>query len=330
MHNKQQKSIIMEQNSNMDGDRGVSRTTTDGLGSETRHCAETGAESDHRSSKECQTSENEEVQDDVNGLPQQQSGQEELTLPAPVIKKPVFIASAESRIVAAVDNFLLKREAGLRLLDPDEYLLMVLPGEIYQKLHQQYLFTQLNEEQQKSEMQAQQAGQLKEAAIVQALQLEQRIRSHRQGVRGRAMGNWGDCPEKVLQFNEKELKVILSATQKFDKGKKKIAVTHQDVWNLMDFLLIQGYLQPVTMDENVVREKRVYQLVIEEEDQLKGLRRQQEEMLYKLQFYTEQNVSLEAQIVELQNKIDGAKSVARTDEAQRSDSGDNELQEVQS
>lgn len=228
---------------------------------------------------------------------------EEKDLSSAGIKKPIFIASAESNIVKYIESALfdIGDDKLDSFLDKDEYVLLVVNPEIYHGLRQQYLFSLLKEDEQERAKNVAINEELHQKALTQALQIEYFIWNY--DIETNSVGRSRLLNEtNQIVFNEPELRVILNKMKA--KAGEKGGISHQDTWNIMDLLVIHGFLVVENvLEETKTKEKRKWVLVVGDKDRLKILKKQREETSYLQEKYHDQELALTSEINTLVEKI---------------------------
>lgn len=230
------------------------------------------------------------------------------------IKYPIFIATAEADLVRAIDKLLFeevvvmeKDEDGVDtdkylyrrppLYDKDQYVLMVLSQPIFQSMHKDYLFKLLGQDEQKRQREVILNEQLQEQAQVHAIQLGYKLTSYRRN----KLKNYPEA--EILEFNEPELKTILAATSpKKDSDGKPVRVTHQNAWDLMDLLLLQGFIEPIDLtNTQIKKEKKRYKLIVDNGTRLKHLESQLEKSEHDMVILNKNQIALKNEILKIRS-----------------------------
>lgn len=169
------------------------------------------------------------------------------------LKKPIFIGTNEVSIAEVIEKLHQKHWLEHTGQSDYPYQVFMISPLVYQKLYENFLFNNMAQEEQQSQLKAQRNAQAKETAYQTAVGLREKLRYA-----------WNFQGDEEIVFCETELR---SALTDLNKGK----FSHQETWALMDFLTIQGYLHLLPGEEERNREKRKYKLVIETDEQLKYL-----------------------------------------------------------
>jgi hypothetical protein len=231
------------------------------------------------------------------------------------IKKPIFIASAEPDIVDKIEQFLVKGYtyadkpvSELPVLDPEKYAVFMLQADIFQKLNQNYLFGLLGKDEQEREKQVMLDERMKQTAAQQAIQVEEFILAQRVN-----NGLYTEHNIKyAYEFNEPELKTIIAKC-----GKN---LSHKMTWTLMDFLLLHGFLVPLSADNKIPKEKRRYRLTLTDDVRLDKLRDLIYQSCSQEEYYKSNTEDLKKKAEELESKIakDNEQRLAEQDAAKQS------------
>lgn len=232
----------------------------------------------------------------------------------PALKKPIFIGCLEAELVLAIENILFNGNplSVAPVLDKEQYAFVIMNPEIYQGLYQQYLFTELSGEERQRQNLTRQSAELKQQAFINALQVEERVRYYRVNALNRG-DHYKELLEELFTFNQTQLHTILKNTQQlFAGGKKQKLPTNKDTWNMMDLLLIFGYLLPVEGTENLPKEKVQYQLVIGAEQRLELHKRGLATKKQMLEARTAELLQVQERIAELEAEIEASKPAAPT------------------
>jgi hypothetical protein len=222
---------------------------------------------------------------------------------APVIKKPIFIASAEYQILEAIKQALFvdtsKDDVGneVPVLSDNQYELQILSPEIFKQLNSNYLFGLMNEEEQKRQQEILQSDRVKQQATQQAIQLHEWILD----VRVKAKNALYKITDPtVFMFYESELKALLLKV-----GKK---LSHQQVWTLLDLLSLHGFVQLVNLDHRTLqKEKRLYKLVLNDDEQFKMLVQKCDGYGEMAEWYKQQQAIYNTAAQKLADKIEADK-----------------------
>jgi hypothetical protein len=259
------------------------------------------------------------VQEDQDGS--QDAGEQHAEL-QPSLKKPIFIGCLEAELVKTIERHLFSQQpidwsgaaeddVPFPVLNKDEYTLLVVHPDVYQGLYKQYLFSELGKEEQDRQNRVQQSAELKQQALQNALQLEYRIATYRTQKTKELKQFYEEHPKALKIFTETELKTILVATQEKVKGKKPQVVTHGDVWNVMDLLMLHGYMEPVELNNDGVSKERVrYKLIINAQDRLDLIEAQFHFKEGQIQKAMQEQVQIAERIKQLQQEIEKAKDEA--------------------
>jgi hypothetical protein len=208
---------------------------------------------------------------------------------------------AEAQAVSMTDESISVKTS---LLSKDEYTLFVINPQVYQGLYQQYLFSELSKEEQERQSRALQDKAVKDAAIAQALQVQYKLSVYRTSM-PEIKQYYIENPDECFIFTHSELKVIMRTTQERKKGIKHVPLTNQDIWNLMDLLLINGYMSKVDMDneKNISKEKVRYQLTISPADHAALAKRQVAHKQTQLQQQQQELQAWEARAEQLEAEV---------------------------
>lgn len=167
--------------------------------------------------------------------------------------KHIFVGTAEPPIFLAIkDN--IKQTLG------DDYKVMVLDSSIYHKMRELVLFDELDELERNHQLQSKKDRASREKAFDIAKQLQGILESFKKF----ELLNVG--------FTHPELYSLYNAATRHRIIREKLSNTQ--VWQIMDFLLLQGYLHPVTVDVSVPRHKRIYRLVTTPDRSLESIKEQ--------------------------------------------------------
>lgn len=230
------------------------------------------------------------------------------------IKYPIFIATAEPDVVRNIDKLLFEEVAVMEkdedgtetgkylyrrppLYDKDQYVLMVLSQSVFQAMHKDYLFKLLGQDEQKRQREVILSEQLKEQAQAHAIQLGYKLTTYRRK-------KLKDYPEsEILEFNEGELKTILAATSpRKDSDGKPVKITHQTAWDLMDLLLLQGFIEPIDLtNTEIKKEKKRYRLVVDNSTRLKHLESQLKKSEHDMVILSKNQTALKNEILKIRS-----------------------------
>ena len=242
------------------------------------------------------------------------SGDMEQGLVSGSLKKPIFLGCLEPDIIKVIEKVLFEGyniDCGgyNQFQDPElskeEYILYIIRPQVYQGLYQQYLFGELSKEEQERQQRALQDKAVKDAAIGQALQMQYKIGMFRTRT-PELKQYYTEHPDEGFVFTHSELKVIMRTMQERKKGVKHVPLTNQDIWNLMDLLLINGYISKVETDagKNLTKERVQYQLTISSADHAALAKRQVAHKRVQLQQQQEELKQWEARAAQLEQEAE--------------------------
>jgi hypothetical protein len=186
----------------------------------------------------------------------QEPVQEENTTTASNPKQPVkhiFVGTVETSVFTTIKENIKQILGG-------DYKVMILDSTIYHKMRELVLFDELNEIEKNNQLQLKRDRASREKAFDIAKQL--------QGI----LENYKKVELLNVGFTQPELYSVYNAATRHRIIREKLSNTQ--VWQIMDFLLLQGYLHPVTVDVAVPRHKRIYRLVTTPDRSLESIKEQ--------------------------------------------------------